>query len=162
MELVNLVAHAKENRKKVESTEEPEVLEEPKVEPIVEPIIEPEVDPVKEKEKPIESLELSNRSYNCLKRANINTIGQITAISRDDITQIRGLGEGTYNEIIEKIHARGLKFIDEEYMGSILQSGIEATKISSRTSSINEILDKIAQIKLEIEDEKEDEEKGEN
>ncbi|MGL4647172.1 MAG: DNA-directed RNA polymerase subunit alpha [Mycoplasmoidaceae bacterium] len=62
---------------------------------------------------PIEELDLSVRSYNCLKRAGIQTIHQITNMTRLEIEKIRNLGKKSLKEIIKKIEERNLKFKDE-------------------------------------------------
>ena len=48
---------------------------------------------------PIEVLNLTQRSYNCLKRANINTVEELTKRSRGDLLKIRNLGKRSFNEI---------------------------------------------------------------
>ncbi len=62
---------------------------------------------------PIEELDLSVRSYNCLKRAGIQTIHQITNMTRLEIEKIRNLGKKSLKEIVKKIEDRNLKFKDE-------------------------------------------------
>ena len=63
---------------------------------------------------PIEELDLSVRPYNCLKRANVNTIGDIMRMGADgdgltQLLRIRNLGKGSANEIIKKLeHEFGL------------------------------------------------------
>ncbi len=61
----------------------------------------------------IDDLELSVRAYNCLKRAGINTLQDIINRSEDDMIKVRNLGRKSLDEVIEKIHSMGLKFIDE-------------------------------------------------
>lgn len=59
---------------------------------------------------PIEDLVLSVRSFNCLARANIRTVGDILKIeNEDDMHSIRNLGRKSAEEIIGKVHALGLK-----------------------------------------------------
>ena len=62
---------------------------------------------------PIEELDLSVRSYNCLKRQGIETIHQIIDRNRSDIEKIRNLGKKSLKEILKKIDERNLKFKDE-------------------------------------------------
>ncbi len=64
--------------------------------------------------KPIEDLQLSIRSYHCLKRANINTVEDITQKTVDEMMGLRSLGQKSYNEIRDKIHELGFKFRDED------------------------------------------------
>ena len=60
-------------------------------------------------EIPIEDLELSVRAFNCLKRADINTLDQLTAKSEDELTRVRNLGKKSVDEIKAKLSEfRGL------------------------------------------------------
>lgn len=61
----------------------------------------------------IEELDLSVRSFNCLKRAGIQNIVQITDLTRSELEKIRNLGKKSLKEIIEKIENRDLKFKGE-------------------------------------------------
>ena len=64
---------------------------------------------------PIESMDLSVRSYNCLKRACIRTIGDLIKIEPKELASVRNLGKKSYDEIIDKLEKYGLnpqKFID--------------------------------------------------
>jgi DNA-directed RNA polymerase subunit alpha len=66
-------------------------------------------------ETSIEDMELSPRSSNCLKRANINTIRDLTAKTRDDMLRVRNLGAKSLDEIITKLATLGLSLkADEE------------------------------------------------
>ena len=57
----------------------------------------------------IEDLELSVRAFNCLKRAEINTLEELTAKSEDELTRVRNLGKKSVDEIKEKLsNFRGL------------------------------------------------------
>lgn len=71
------------------------------------------VDPVgdtkaKVLEMNIEDMELSVRSYNCLKRANINTVEDLTKRTEDDMLKVRNLGRKSLDEVINKLKALGL------------------------------------------------------
>ena len=59
-------------------------------------------------EKSIDDLELSVRSYNCLKRANIHTVGQLTEKSEDDMMKVRNLGKKSLDEVKLKLTELGL------------------------------------------------------
>ena len=52
----------------------------------------------------IEDLDFSVRTYNCLKRAGINTIGDLVARSEDEMMKVRNLGKKSLEEVIEKLH----------------------------------------------------------
>lgn len=56
----------------------------------------------------VEELELSVRSSNCLKNANIHTIGELTKKTEDDITKTRNFGKKSLEEIKAKLEERGL------------------------------------------------------
>lgn len=55
------------------------------------------------RELPIEELDLSVRAFNCLKRAEINTIGELTDKTEDELTRVRNLGKKSVDEIREKL-----------------------------------------------------------
>lgn len=65
-------------------------------------------------EKPLEELDLSVRPYNCLKRAGINTLGDLVGYSEMEIMRVRNLGKKSLDEIHEKVAEMQLKFRDEE------------------------------------------------
>lgn len=51
----------------------------------------------------IEDLDFSIRTYNCLKRANINSVGDLTARTEDDMMKVRNLGKKSLEEVIQKL-----------------------------------------------------------
>ena len=59
---------------------------------------------------PIEDLDLSVRSYNCLKRAGIKTVEELTQKSEDDMIRVRNLGKKSLKEVKEKLAEMGLSF----------------------------------------------------
>ena len=62
----------------------------------------------------IEELELSVRSFNCLKRAGINTVGDLSKKTLDEMLKVRNLGKKSLEEIINKLDSLGLAFAKEE------------------------------------------------
>lgn len=58
----------------------------------------------------IDDLDLSVRSYNCLKRAALNTVSDLTAKSEEDMMKVRNLGRKSLKEIKEKLEGMGLGF----------------------------------------------------
>ena len=66
-------------------------------------------------EMTIEELELSVRSFNCLKRAAINTVEELTQKTEDDMMKVRNLGKKSLDEVIHKLEDLdlGLKQSDE-------------------------------------------------
>ena len=69
---------------------------------------------LKKLETPIDELDFSVRAYNCLKRASINTVGDLTEKTELEMMKIRNLGKKSLKEVIEKIKEMGLKFRDED------------------------------------------------
>ena len=65
-------------------------------------------------ETSIEELELSVRSFNCLKRAGIATVEDLTNRSESDMMKVRNLGKKSLDEVIAKLHSLGLSFAEEE------------------------------------------------
>jgi DNA-directed RNA polymerase subunit alpha len=69
---------------------------------------------LKKLETSIDDLDLSVRAYNCLKKANIHTLGDLTEMSESEMEKIRNLGKKSLKEVIDKIKDMGLKFRDED------------------------------------------------
>ncbi|AKX34587.1 DNA-directed RNA polymerase subunit alpha [Spiroplasma litorale] len=67
----------------------------------------------KELDKLVEELDFTQRSLNCLKRANINTLRDLVSKSEDDIQEIRNLGRKSLKEIKDKVVQLGLTFRQE-------------------------------------------------
>ncbi len=65
-------------------------------------------------ETSIEELELSVRSFNCLKRAGIATVEDLTNRSESDMMKVRNLGKKSLDEVIAKLHSLGLSFTQED------------------------------------------------
>lgn len=65
-------------------------------------------------EMPIEELELSVRSYNCLKRAGISTVEDLANKSEADMMKVRNLGKKSLDEVINKLHSLELDFASED------------------------------------------------
>ena len=69
---------------------------------------------LKKLETPIDDLDFSVRAYNCLKRANVNTLGDLTEKTELEMMKIRNLGKKSLKEVIDKIKDMGLKFKEED------------------------------------------------
>ena len=69
---------------------------------------------VKVLETSIEELELSVRSFNCLKRAGIATVEDLISKSQADMMKVRNLGKKSLDEVTAKLHSLGLDFAQEE------------------------------------------------
>jgi len=65
-------------------------------------------------ETTIEELDLSVRSYNCLKRAGINTVQDLTARSENDMMKVRNLGRKSLEEVIAKLAGMGLTLSNDD------------------------------------------------
>lgn len=87
------------------ATQEPEVVSDPS-EMSIERFI----------KQPIEDMELSVRSYNCLKRAGINSVEDLVNKTEEDMLKVRNLGKKSYEEVINKLSEFGLslKAVEEE------------------------------------------------
>ena len=69
---------------------------------------------VKVREMTIEELDLSVRSYNCLKRAAINTVEDLTNKTEEEMMKVRNLGRKSLEEVREKLHELEMDFKTEE------------------------------------------------
>ena len=71
---------------------------------------------IKEKvlEMTIEDLDMSVRSFNCLKRAGIDTVEDLTNSTEEDMIKVRNLGKKSLEEVIQKLHSLGLDLKKEE------------------------------------------------
>jgi DNA-directed RNA polymerase subunit alpha len=58
---------------------------------------------------PIEDLDLSERPRNCLKRAQVNTVGELLEKNEDDLLAITNFGQKSLDEVIQKLDERGLQ-----------------------------------------------------
>jgi len=74
----------------------------------------PETQRDKVLEMTIEELDLSVRSFNCLKRANINTVEDLISKTEDDMIKVRNLGRKSLEEVIHKLAMMGLTLQSEE------------------------------------------------
>ena len=62
----------------------------------------------------IEELDLSVRSFNCLKRANINTVEDLISKTEDEMMKVRNLGRKSLEEVINKLAMMGLSLASED------------------------------------------------
>ncbi len=65
-------------------------------------------------EMTIEELDLSVRSFNCLKRANINTVEDLIAKTQEEMMKVRNLGRKSLEEVMNKLAMMGLSLADDE------------------------------------------------
>jgi DNA-directed RNA polymerase subunit alpha len=69
--------------------------------------------PSKLQDMPIEVLDLSSRTYNCLKRSQITTVGQLLQMSEDELLGLRNFGQKSLVELHEKLASRGIATFDD-------------------------------------------------
>lgn len=71
---------------------------------------------IKEKvlEMTIEELDMSVRSFNCLKRAGIDTVEDLTNRTEEDMIKVRNLGKKSLEEVIQKLQSLGLSLKKSE------------------------------------------------
>ena len=79
-------------------------------------ILEKKEDSGKEKalEMTIEELDLSVRAFNCLKRAGVNTVGDLVNKSPEEMMKVRNLGKKSLEEVIAKLQSLGFDLSREE------------------------------------------------
>lgn len=65
-------------------------------------------------ETAIEYLDLTVRAYNCLKKAEINTLQDLVEMSKTELSAIRNLGKKSYKEVLDKLEELGLELREEE------------------------------------------------
>ena len=65
-------------------------------------------------EMTIEELDLSVRSFNCLKRANINTVEDLISKTEEDMMKVRNLGRKSLEEVVAKLHSLGFSLSNDD------------------------------------------------
>lgn len=65
-------------------------------------------------EMTIEELDLSVRSFNCLKRAGINTVEDLISKSEEDMMKVRNLGRKSLDEVVAKLQSLGFSLSHDE------------------------------------------------
>lgn len=102
------------------------IVEEGGDRPAIAPII-----PHEQYEIPVERLDLSSRTLNCLKRAGINKVGEVLELSRNELLRIRNFGEKSYNELFGRLREMNLLPAeldkDETQNGTAPDEGAEET-----------------------------------
>ena len=76
--------------------------------------VEPKTEKNSELNRAIEDLDFSVRTYNCLKRAAINTVGDLISKSEDEMIKVRNLGKKSLDEVIAKLSDMGLHLADAD------------------------------------------------
>lgn len=83
----------------------------------------------------IESLDLSVRSYNCLKRANINTVGELINYSREELLQLKNFGTKSANEVVQVLAERVAVSLRGESLASFVSTKLETAPVEPEASS---------------------------
>jgi len=73
---------------------------------------------------PIEQLDLSQRTYNCLKRSQITKVGQVMQMSEDELLSLRNFGQKSLEELRERLRQHGLLTEDAESEGGAVAVGV--------------------------------------
>lgn len=94
----------------------PAQVEAPKVEEVVD----------QRKSLSIEELELSVRAYNCLKRANINSLGELLSLSYNELMNIKNFGKKSADEVLERLHIMGMHLADETMPANYNENNVES------------------------------------
>jgi DNA-directed RNA polymerase subunit alpha len=85
----------------------------------------------------VEELELSVRSYNCLKNANIQTIGDLVQKSESEMLRTKNFGRKSLNEIKEILSRLGLSFgMKFDAQGRLLEALSDGGRLSEKTKPI--------------------------
>ncbi len=84
----------------------------------------------------IEQLDLSSRTLNCLKRASLDTVGQIIETQRADLLKIRNFGVKSFNELNDKFSTMG--FLPEGFVWALEEENLEEEDIESSVNETNE------------------------
>ena len=81
--------------------------------------VEPEVSGSPDLDLPIEALDLSERPRNCLRRAQVKTVGELVGRTSDDLLNITNFGQKSLDEVIAKLDELGLSLADSPSVGGI-------------------------------------------
>ena len=65
--------------------------------------------------KPIEDMDLTVRSYNCLKREGVTTVGELVQKAEEDLLEIRNFGQKSIDEVKAKLEEMGLSLRQKEF-----------------------------------------------
>ena len=81
----------------------------------VQPVVEKSADrPDAKLSMTIDELDLSVRSFNCLKRANINTVADLISKTGEDMMKVRNMGKKSLDEVQKKLEMMGLSLASED------------------------------------------------
>ena len=69
------------------------------------------------KNVPIEELNISVRTYNCLRRRGVSTVGDLAVMTKEELMRVSNLGKRNYDEILEKLDNIGISLASEDTIG---------------------------------------------
>lgn len=98
----------------------------------------------------LESLELTYRTYNCLRRAGINSLLDLSSRSDDELKRIRNLGRKSFEEIQEKLAEHGLKDSSFEKMHILADLGNAIKYLAFANTNLTKRSDVNKDIKEEL------------
>lgn len=102
---------------------------------------------------PVEQLYLSVRTMNCLRRANIATVGELINTGEKELLSLRNFGQKSKDEIEERLQAIGLSLTPQaEELVTTAEEGTEEEKLASQEDSADEIVDGNTHGEGEVED----------
>lgn len=81
--------------------------------------VEPEISGSPDLDLPIEALDLSERPRNCLRRAQVKTVGELVGRTSDDLLNITNFGQKSLDEVIAKLDELGLSLADSPSIGGL-------------------------------------------
>jgi DNA-directed RNA polymerase subunit alpha len=116
--------------------------------------------PAEQYNTPIEKLNLSPRTHNCLKRSNINKVGEVLERSKEELLNIRNFGEKSLQELYEKLSSMG--FISEEIKNAITADKDGSAESKSKPKAISDLqeLKKVIPMERDKEDEEQPSRRG--
>lgn len=86
----------------------------------------------------LEDLDLSVRSYNCLKRSSIKTVADLCNLKESDLMTVRNLGKKSYKEILEKLDSMGLKLQKDEKLSKAARAAKAALALEEEEKQKDE------------------------
>ena len=92
-------------------------------------------------ETPIETLELSQRTYNCLKRSQITKVGQVMQMSEDELLSLRNFGQKSLEELRERLRQHGLLTEEEAAAAAAAAEGGVGVAVGERDDTDGLVFD---------------------
>src|SRR6188768_1960502 len=90
---------------------------------------------------PIEQLDLSQRTYNCLKRSQITKVGQVMQMSEDELLSLRNFGQKSLEELRERLRQHGLLTEEEAAAAAAAAEGGVGVAVGERDDTDGLVFD---------------------